>query len=234
MRVINTTQMLNIFIAEDEPLAAAKLKMFLQKLGETQCMHFEDGISLLAMLEKEKPEVLFLDIQMPGATGLQVMEKINMLGYKNIQIIITSAYDQYAIDSFNYNVTDYLLKPYTLERLESALTKAKNNIRLLNLDERINQDIITIKCEGRSVNISLNDIIYFESLKDYVKIVLHDNRKLLTLGTLSSFENRLNEDFSRVHRSYIINKKAITETDGHSVTMSNGFNISIGKTYRSK
>lgn len=224
--------MLNIFIAEDEPLAAAKLKMFLQKLGESSCMCFEDGISLLAKLTEEKPEVLFLDIQMPGATGLQVMERMSSLGYKNIQIIITSAYDQYAIDSFNFNVTDYLLKPYTLERLQQALNKARNNLRLLDLDEKLNQETISIKCEGRMINVAMTDIIYIEALKDYVRFVLNDGRKLLSLGTISSFENKLSSYFSRVHRSFIINNKAIKETNGHSVTMSNGDEISIGKTFR--
>ena len=89
--------MLNILIAEDEPLAAAKLKMFLQKLGEHNSMVFDNGIALLAKLSEEIPDIIFLDIHMPGITGVQVMERIGELGYKNIQIIITSAFEQYAI-----------------------------------------------------------------------------------------------------------------------------------------
>ena len=226
--------MLNIFIAEDEPLASAKLKMFLQKLGETNSMIFDNGISLLAKLTEETPDILFLDIQMPGKTGMQVMEAISARGYKNIQIIITSAFDQYAIQSFNFNVTDYLLKPYTLERLQQALAKAKNNIRLKNLDEQVNQDVITVKSDGREINIPLADILYFAALKDYTRIMLVNHNRIITLGTLSSFENKLSQDFHRIHRSFFINTKYIKEKTGHSITMTNDFVISIGKTYRAK
>ena len=126
------------------------------------------------------------------------------------------------------------MKPYTIERLQQALNKAKNNIRLQNLDERINKDILSVKCEGRIVNLPLADILYFEALKDYTKIVLVDDKKLLTLGTISSFEDKLSADFQRIHRSYIINIRGIQERNGRSVKMSNGVEISIGKTYRIK
>ena len=227
-----TNDMLNIFIAEDEPLAAAKLKLFLQKLGETDVRVFDNGVSLLARLTEEIPDVLLLDIHMPGATGMQVMERIGLTKQNTMQIIVTSAYEQYALESFNYNVTDYLLKPYTLERLRVALEKAKTNIRLLNLDKQTSAEVITVRCDGKSVIIPVQDIVLLESLKDYVRIVTSDRQKRITMGTLGSFADKLPEDFVRIHRSYLININHLSEYNSQTVTMLDGSQISIGRTYR--
>lgn len=223
---------MKIFIAEDEPLASAKLKLFLQKLGETNVYVFDNGLSLLAKISEEVPETLFLDIHMPGATGMQVMDLMQQKGIKGTQIIITSAYEQYALDSFNFNVTDYLLKPYTLDRLSQALEKARTNIRLLSLDKQVNSETISFRCEGRTIIVPVSEIVSLESLKDYVRIVTTDGQKRLTLGTLGSFEERLPKEFIRVHRSFIINLNHIVEIGNQSVIMLGGVEIAIGKTYR--
>lgn len=224
---------MSIYIAEDEPLASAKLKLFLQKLGENGDIRiFDNGISLLAALQDEQPEVLFLDIQMPGVTGMQVLERMKEIGIKNTQIIITSAFDQYAIQSFGFSVTDYLLKPYTLDRLKQALEKAKNNIRLQALDKQVNTHVLTVRIDGRNVIIPTSEIVYLEALKDYVRIVTCDGQKRMTLGTMSSFETKLTDDFMRVHRSFIINLNHIQEYNCQTVTMLGKLEIGIGKTYR--
>jgi len=224
---------MNIYIAEDEPLASAKLKLFLQKIGEKgEIRVFDNGISLLASLQDSLPDILFLDIQMPGANGMQVLERMAEIGLKSTQIIITSAFEQYALQSFGFSVTDYLLKPYTLDRLKQAVDKAKNNIRLQSLDKQINTCTISVRVDGRNVMIPSNEIVYLESLKDYVRIVTNDGQKRLTLGTLSSFEEKLTDDFLRVHRSFIINLNHILDFNSQTVTMLGKLEISIGKTYR--
>lgn len=223
--------MLSIFIAEDEPLAAAKLKLFLQKLGETDIRVFDNGIMLLANLSDETPDVLFLDIHMPGATGMQILERISQ-SQTSIQVIITSAYEQYALDSFNFNVTDYLLKPYTFDRLRTALDKAKTNIRLRSLDKQASAEAITIRCDGLNVIIPPRDIVLVESLKDYVRIVTTDRQKRITLGTLASFVEKLPADFVRIHRSYLININHLQAYTSQTVTMIDGSQIAIGRTYR--
>ena len=223
---------MKIFIAEDEPLASAKLKVFLQRLGETEITVFDNGLALLSALSDKTPEVLFLDIHMPGATGMEVMDLMKKKGIKNVQIIITSAYDQYAIESFNFNVTDYLLKPYTLDRLRIALDKAKTNLRLLSLDKQANSETISVRCDGKTIKISLLDIVLIESLKDYVQITTSDGQKRITLGTLASFEEKLPAYFVRVHRSSIINVNHVVEFNSLTVIMQGGEQIAIGKTYR--
>ena len=132
---------MKIYIAEDEPLAAAKLKLFLEKLGEGGDISvWTDGVSALAAIERERPDLLFLDIQMPGLTGMQILPRLHEL-----PVIVTSAYDQYAIDSFSLNVTDYLLKPNTLERLKMAVEKGKKVIRLQQLERSSQARQITLR-----------------------------------------------------------------------------------------
>lgn len=214
---------MRIFIAEDEPLAAAKLKLFLEKLGEGEDVtHFSDGAQLIAALSGEtKPDLLFMDIQMPNMTGLDVLKQ---LGESPFPIILTTAYDQYALDGFNFGVTDYLLKPYTLDRLKQALQKAR---RMMPAKE------LTIRCEGRNELVDVMTIESLEALKDYTRLNLTDGRQLTTLGTLTSMEQQLPSGlFIRVQRSYIVNKKRVQSYNTQSLRLASGIEIPIGKTYR--
>lgn len=216
---------MRIFIAEDEPLAAAKLKLFLEKLGEGEDVtHFSDGTALTTALKDtsiRQPDLLFMDIQMPNMTGLDVLKQ---LGESPFPIILTTAYDQYALDGFNFGVTDYLLKPYTLDRLKQALQKAR---RMMPAKE------ITIRCEGRNELVDVMSIESLEALKDYTRLNLTDGRQLTTLGTLTSMEQQLPSDlFIRVQRSYIVNKKRVQSYNTQSLRLASGIEIPIGKTYR--
>jgi len=221
---------MKIYIAEDEPLAAAKLKLFLEKLGEGPDISlFDNGVSALAALQREAPDVLFLDIQMPGMNGMEVLGNIQT---GTTQVIITSAYDEYALPAFSFHVADYLLKPYTLERLQTALAKVKETLRLKQLDQQVNAATISIRCDGRDEVIHVADILSLESLKDYVRLSLRNGQRRTFLGSLTSFEKQLPDDFVRIHRSFIVNKKAVVASDSSEVTLSNGDKFPIGKTYK--
>lgn len=223
---------MKIYIAEDEPLAAAKLKFFLEKLGEGGDVSlFDNGVSLLAAIGKDKPDLLFLDIQMPGMTGMQVLERIS-----GIQVIVSSAFDRYALESFRFQVADYLLKPYTLERLQLALGKARENIRLKQLDQQINAARLTVRVDGRSEIILQSDILYIEAMKDYVRIFcLEGTRSVqrLTMETLGGIGEMLDDRyFIRVHRSYIVNLRQVTGFDSQQLELTTGTKVPVGKTYR--
>lgn len=226
---------MRIFIAEDEPLAAAKLKLFLDKLGEGQDVtHFSDGLQLSAALnnsDEPKPDLLFMDIQMPNMTGLDVLKQ---LGESTFPIILTTAFDQYALDGFNFGVTDYLLKPYTLERLKQALQKAR---RMMPATEdsvsATGIASISVRCEGRNELVEVASIESLEALKDYTRLTLTDGRQLTTLGTLTSMEQQLpSETFIRVQRSYVVNLKRVQSYNMQSLRLVSGIEIPIGKTYR--
>ena len=226
---------MRIYIAEDEPLAAAKLKLFLEKLGEGQDItHFSDGASLLtALADTPKPDLLFMDIQMPNMTGLDVLKQ---LGECNFPIILTTAYDQYALDGFNFGVTDYLLKPYTLDRLKQALQKARRMMPVSDTSAEAETTItasITVRCEGRNELVDVMSIESLEALKDYTRLNLTDGRQITTLGTLTSMEQQLPTHlFKRVQRSYIVNLKHVQSYNTQTLRLASGTEIPIGKTYR--
>lgn len=217
---------MRIFIAEDEPLAVQKLQLFLQKLGEEDTTVFDNGANLVEALKTTpKPDLLFLDIQMPGLTGIEVLQHLQtpeqQKGNKELKVIITSAYDQYAIDGFNFGVADYLLKPYTLDRLRQALAKVRP------------EQVINIRVEGRTVPIRVTDIVSLSAQKDYTEFTLADGQKLLTIGTLTGFEQQLPAMlFSRIQRSYLVGLRHVKNYSASIVSLTTGEELPIGRTYR--
>ncbi|MBP5499661.1 MAG: response regulator transcription factor [Bacteroidales bacterium] len=217
---------MRIFIAEDEPLAAQKLQLFLQKLGEEDTTVFDNGANLVEALKTTpKPDLLFLDIQMPGLTGIEVLQHLQtpeqQKGNKELKVIITSAYDQYAIDGFNFGVADYLLKPYTLDRLRQALAKVRP------------EQVINIRVEGRTVPIRVTDIVSLSAQKDYTEFTLADGQKLLTIGTLTGFEQQLPAMlFSRIQRSYLVGLRHVKNYSASVVSLTTSEELPIGRTYR--
>ena len=214
-----------IYIAEDEPLAAQKLQLFLQKLGERpdDITVFGNGALLVEALQRQPlPELIFLDIQMPSMTGIEVLRHLQAtLAEKAPRVIITSAFDSYAIDGFNFGVTDYLLKPYTLDRLKQALSKVRV------------EPTIDIRVQGRTERIRITDIVCLEADKDYTIFTLSDGRRFPTLGTLTSFEQQLpTQSFTRVQRSHIVALSHVRSYSSQSVILSTGTEVPIGRTYR--
>ena len=219
---------MRIYIAEDEPLAAQKLQFFLEKLGhESQnILLFDDGAKLIETLKTQTtPDLLFLDIQMPGMTGIEVLKYLQQEQKKgnhaDLKVIITSAFDQYAIDGFNYGVSDYLLKPYTLDRLHQALSKVRM------------EPVINIRTEWRTERLRVNDIVCLVAQKDYTQITLLDGNKLVTKSTLSSFEQQLPPGlFVRIQRSYLVSLKHVKSYNSTSVILTTGEQAPIGRTFR--
>ena len=215
-----------IYIAEDEPLAAQKLQLFLNKTGERteDITVFSSGVSLIEALRAAQslPDVLFLDIQMPGMTGIDVLRELQAdARLSAIKVVITSAFDQYAIDGFNFGVADYLLKPYTLDRLRQSLAKVKP------------EPVISIRCEGRNERLRVADIICLEALKDYTRFTLIDGRQLTTLGTLTGFEQQLpTTRFARVQRSYIVALAHVKSYNSQHVILAGDIDVPLGKVYR--
>ncbi len=219
---------MRIFIAEDEPLAAQKLQFFLQKLDERpeDIVIFDNGAKLVdALTTAEAPDLLFLDIQMPGLTGIEVLKELQAqhqkTGNAGFKVIITSAFDQYAIDGFNFGVADYLLKPYTLERLRQALAKVRP------------EPVISIRADGRTERIKVSEILCLVAQKDYTQFTLIDGRKLMTIGTLTGFEQQLpSSQFARIQRSYLVGLRHVKSYNSTSVTLNTGEEVPMGRTFR--
>ncbi len=210
---------LKAIIIEDEELARNLLKNYLLDIDNIELIgEFSDGFAGLKAINELSPDVVFLDIQMPKLTGLEVLELLDNMP----SIIFTTAYDDYAVKAFELNAIDYLLKPFSRERFLKAVKKAtKNSVdNKVQLQDFKNQviknkklDKIVIKTSNNLHIINLHEINYISSEDDYVMI--HTSKgKYLKNQTMNYYETHLNSsDFVRIHRSYIVNIQQINKIE---------------------
>jgi len=217
-------------IIDDEPLAVDLLADYVGRTPGLSCVsatiHVMDA---LALVQQGRADLVFLDIQMPELTGIQFMKIIR----NSCDIIITSAYAEYAIDGFEHNVIDYLLKPVTYDRFMIAVRKFKARHGSANPTIIVKEqpDHIFLKTNNRLQRIDLNNIFYIEGLRDYIAVHTA-NGKILSLESMKNLLAILPADnFVRIHKSYIVNKSKITFVEKGGVTL-NKINLPIGDMYR--
>lgn len=221
--------MIKCLIIDDEPLAVKLLKDYAAKIPDLEIMMAgSDAFAGLQLAQNGEADLIFLDIQMPELTGIQFMKVLN----GKCKIILTTAYEEYALQAFDHDVVDYLLKPFSLERFMTAVQKARERIRQGKpAPEAAKPDYIFVKSEYRIIRIELKDILYFESLRDYVAIHTISSGKILTLQSLRSFEEALDgKDFLRTHKSYIIAIDKISSIERKRVVIQ-GTYLPVGETY---
>ena len=221
-------------LVDDEPLALDVLEGYLHKVPTLQlAARCGNAMDALNQLRKHDIAILFLDIQMPGITGLDFLKSL-----KNPPLVIfTTAYSEYAVDGFNLDAADYLLKPISFDRFLKAVNKAtailtqgkpKKEPAHGKPDE---SDFIFVKADKKIVKIGMDEILYIEGLKDYVMIFTPAGR-IITLQTMKNLEEKLPADkFIRIHRSFIISLDKVKSINGNSVDIS-GKLVPIGKLYR--
>ena len=207
-------------VIDDEELARKRLKKLLSGYeGEIEVIgEAANGEEALEKIEKQKPDVIFLDIQMPGLTGFQVVRKLKDQPF----IIFTTAYDQYALQAFEENSIDYLLKPIEAQRLETAIAKLRKispdrdafNESLKKLVEKLEKPElkhIRIKVGDKILLIDIKDIVFFDSEEKYTSVYTPDQKYIID-DPLVELEKKLNPaDFVRIHRSHIVNIHFIKE-----------------------
>ncbi|MFD2587965.1 LytR/AlgR family response regulator transcription factor [Croceitalea marina] len=222
-------KVLKCLIIDDEAPAIRLLESYVKKVPFLKLVATSSNpIEAIAIIEKEEPDLVFLDIQMPTITGIQLSKIVK----DKVKIIFTTAYPQFAIESYELNATDYLLKPFEFERFYTAVLKIKpfkNKQKTTNTN-----DFIFIKTDGKNnfKRVQINEVLYIESLKNYVCIHQKDSQ-IITYNTLKHFETELPESlFIKIHKSYIINIESILKTDSLSVLMVNGKDLPIGDTYK--
>lgn len=201
-------------ILDDEPLAVRLLKEYAASEPDLEIrMAGSDVYEALQLAQDGKTDLVFLDIQMPEITGIQFMKILN----GKCKVILTTAYEEYAVQAFELDVVDYLLKPFSKERFQAAVQKARERIAHNVVEDNAPRDFIYVKSEYKLLKISLRDIYYFESLRDYVAIH-HTGGKTLTLQSLRSFEEELPaNEFVRIHKSYIISLSQIQSIEKKKV-----------------
>lgn len=212
-------------IIEDEKLAAEKLANFIEKISVLELVSvFKDGISAINFLKSNPADLVFLDIEMKDFNGIQFLKAIQV----KPAVIITSAYEKYAMAGYEFSVVDYLLKPYTLERFLQSVDKATNQKELkekaknYELIASQNSEYIFIKSENRIEKVVLDEILFIEGMKDYLRI--HTlTKKIMTLQSFNGILEHLPEKkFKRVHNSFIIALNKIESIERNR--------IKIGKT----
>lgn len=214
--------MISCIIVEDSPLAAEKLKSFISRVPSCNLLKtFDNGIDGLAYLQTNHVDLVFLDIQMEEFSGLQFMKSLN----NHPKIIIVSAYSEYAIQGFENDVTDYLLKPYSFERFLKAIDKVYSELRICQ------KDFAFFKTEYRMERVCFNDILYVEGMGAYLKIITI-NLKLVSVTSFKLIESILPADnFIRVHKSYIVAINKIESIERNIIKISSK-RIPIGKNYQ--
>ena len=233
-----TTSMINVIIVDDEPLAQDVLENHIQKLPELNLVQkCSNALEANDALRNNDIDLMFLDIQMPQLTGMEFLRTLS----NPPLVIFTTAYPNYAVEGFELNALDYLLKPISLDRFIKATNKAVDHIALQKGTHTVAEtpkdgtDFFFVKADKKLIKVNYEDIIYIEGLKDYV-IIRMANSRVITLQTMKSLESKLPAgQFKRIHRSYIVGVNQIKAIVGNMVEImekGQAKHLPIGKNYR--
>ncbi|MBT0811870.1 LytTR family transcriptional regulator DNA-binding domain-containing protein [Litoribacter ruber] len=232
---------MKVIIVDDEPLAISLMKEYLEAFPEIEVIQTcQNGFEALKAIQESKPDLVFLDIQMPKITGLEMLELLD----NPPAIVFTTAFDEYAVKAFEVNAVDYLLKPFSQDRLAVAIEKAKAKMgngttgqELKGLvDHSFEEKMfrIVVKTGSHIKVIPIGEVQYVEASDDYICIHTAEGQFMKT-QTLKSLEKRLDEkQFVRTHRSFLINVQEVTkleqyEKEGYLVILKSGAKIPVSK-----
>lgn len=223
---------LTCIIVDDEPPAIRVLQKYAEQLPDLECVATtQKSIEALQLVETFKPDILFLDIQMPELTGIQ----LSTLLKDKVKIVFTTAYAQFALEGFELNVVDYLLKPISFDRFIKSVDKVRNQVQSQIPKEKpsVEEDFFFVKTDGKNRfrKLHLSEIFYLESIKNYVVIHTADDQ-IITYNTLKYFEESLPESqFVKIHKSYLVSLHKIEKTDTNEVWIL-GKNLPLSDTYK--
>ncbi|HET7002373.1 MAG TPA: response regulator transcription factor, partial [Puia sp.] len=203
-------QPLKCLIIDDEPLAQNIIENYLKNVDHIELVaKCDNALSALSWIKKQKIDLIFLDISMPFISGIDFIKTLQ----NPPSVILTTAHKEFAVESYELNVLDYLLKPISFERFLKAVNKLENSeaSKLIKpvIDDSESDVFIYVKSEKKNVKILLKEILFIESLKDYIKIQTV-NKTIITQVPISAIERRLPESFLRIHRSFIVHRDKIT------------------------
>ena len=216
---------LTCIIVEDEPLAVKVLADYISRVPYLELQAtFKDALLASEFLRDNETDLMFLDIHLPGLKGVDFLKTLT----ERPAVIMTTAYHQYAVEGFNLNVTDYLLKPFEFDRFLAAVGKVKTEKGKVRHDEK---DAIFINVQKKKVKVSFDEILYVESQREYIKIVT-TTKQILTKMSTGEIENMLPSSlFKRIHRSFIVSVNKIDSYNSEMVDVS-GAQIPIGRGYK--
>lgn len=229
----------NCLTVDDERPALKLLSAYISKIPHLQLSaSCENAMQAIAALQKYRIDLLFLDIQMPDLTGLELLKVLK----EKPQVVLTTAYRDYAVEGFALDVTDYLVKPFSFERFVLAVNKATERINLKSnpsppagndTTETNGDDYFFVRTNHKMERVEYGEILYVESMREYVSIHTKDRRFVVNL-TMNKMEDELSgENFMRVHRSYIVGLPHIQSIHGNTILVGEK-EIPVGASYRKR
>lgn len=222
--------MINCVAIDDEPLALEVVKKYIYKTPDLHLETvFSNAIEALDYLKKSPTDLLFLDIQMPGIDGIQLYKQL----IQKPMVIFTTAYLEFAVDGFDLDAVDYLLKPFDLDRFHKGVKKAVSRFKITSDESKtLRKEFLYIHSDYKMIKIPCEDIVFIEASNDYAKIHT-TNQSYLTLMSMKTIQEKLPPDqFLRIHRSYIVSNAQIAFTQFRKIGMQNGMELPVGDTYR--
>lgn len=240
---------MNCIIVDDEPLAREAMKILIDEAGNLQLVgSFNSAATASEYMKQHVVDLVFLDIQMPGITGIEFARTIS----KRTLVIFTTAYTEYALDSYEVDAIDYLIKPVETERFRKAVNKALSYHSLLLKEEMVEKEMketsetkevkeaiepmvaaeyFFVKADRRYFKVNFSDILFIEGLKDYVILQLSDQRIITRMSLKAIFDLLPQTNFLRVNKSYIVNTGHIESFDNNDIFIKQ-YEIAIGNSYR--
>ncbi|HSC52872.1 MAG TPA: LytTR family DNA-binding domain-containing protein [Phnomibacter sp.] len=220
--------MMQAIAIDDEPLALTVIQSLCDK---TEGIHLQQTFTqpglALQHIQQTPPDLIFCDIHMPSMSGIQLVKQLPL----NIMVIFTTAYSEYAVDSYELNAVDYLLKPINQKRFAKAIAKAQEYFEFLHTKDRSKEKYIFVRADFSLVKIPVADIVYIEGLADYLKIYIKDRKTIVARMPMKEMMEKLPAtDFIRIHRSFIVPIHNIEAVRGATILMA-GKEFPIGRTF---
>lgn len=224
--------MIRCIIIEDQPPAQRVLKKFIADIGNIElAATFTDALQAMDFLRTEAVDLIFLDIHLPKISGIDFLKTLK----QKPPVILTTAFSNYALESYEYDVVDYLLKPFSFERFVQAVSKVPLPIAKQPREQgaiALNAEVIFIKSGYEHIRINVADILYIRSDADYTEIFMED-RKYLSQEPLRYWEEHLDQKkFVRIHRSFLINTSKIEKIIGNRVYLIQNTTLPVGRAYK--
>ncbi len=225
-------KILKCLIADDEPIARQILENYIKDIPHLDLVSScKNAFEVMEALQRQVVDVMFLDINMPKLSGISLLKSLR----DKPEVIITTAYPEYAVEGFELSVTDYLLKPFSIERFLQAVIKVQQNLDASTKENSANsveieQTSIFVKSDKKIIKLNFDTIYYIEAYGNYIKIFTEN--MVLTPQTLSDFIDKLPNNFLRIHRSYAVNFNHLKLIDGNQIILHNNAKLPIGKSYR--
>ena len=220
--------MMTCIAIDDEPKALEVIERYCQKISLASLKAtFREPLKAIEFLNREKVDLIFLDINMPDISGMQLLQTLS----PRPLIIFTTAYSQYAVESYDLNALDYLLKPVTFERFLMAINKAASALSSRNTTGMVEDAAVFIKSGPQTYRVKVSEILYLEKNGNYITVHLKDGNILIRENMGDIFDLVPAADFIRVHKSYVVGIRHISMIEVHQLIV-NGEKIPIGSTYR--